>query len=100
VINVKYTSYRDSSNRLTVAIEGAPSLAYRLVSWKLKRKFKLKKRGVLNKTFDEKFQEYEKDGVSVSIDWDIWSGFTVTALTPESESIVNEIGEYLEKKYT
>ena len=96
---MKYKSYRDASDRLTVAVEGMSSLAYRLVSWKVKRKFKLKRCGDFNKTFDEKFQEYEKDGTNVSIDWDIWSGFTVTALEPESEKIVNEIGKYLEEKY-
>jgi len=97
---MEYKSYRDASDRLTVGVEGMSSLAYRFVSWKLIRKFGLKKRGDLNKTLDEKFQVYEKDGASISVDWDVWSGFTVTAIDSESENIVNEIGKYLERKYT
>jgi len=96
---VKFVRYRDDTNRLTVGIENMPALAYKFVAWRLKRKFKLTKVSVLTSTVEEQFQQYEYDGKCVGIDWDIWSGFTVTALSPESESIVKEIGNYLEKKY-
>lgn len=96
---MKFVSYRDNSDNLTVAIEGMPSLTYKFVSWKVKRKFGLKKSSQLTSTIDQKFQEYLKDGMRMSIDWDTWSGFMVTALTPESENLVSEIGVWLKHKY-
>ena len=96
---MKFSSYRDNSNRLTVAIEDMPSLTYKFVSWKLKRKFGLKQSSKFIATMDEKFQEYSTDGMTVSIDWDTWSGFMVTALTTESEPLVRDIGDWLKQKY-
>jgi hypothetical protein len=96
---MKFVENRDHSNRLTVALEGMPSLAYRFLSWKLKRKFGLKKSTTLTSTVEERFQEYSKDENQVSIDWDVWSGFMVTALTAESEGLVQEIGDWLKTKY-
>jgi len=96
---MKFREYRDSSDRLTMAVECMPSLAYRFVRWKLCKKFQLKKSGNYVKSLDEKFQEYRNSDGRVSIDWDIWSGFAVTALTPESESLVKNIGNWLREKY-
>lgn len=96
---MKFKSYKDASNRLSVAVEGMPSLVYRFVAWKIKKKFNLTKQGSLNQTLDEKFQKYEKDGALLSIDWDIWSGFVVTALNEKSKDLVTEIGKYLQQKY-
>ena len=67
---MKFVSYIGSSDQLTVAIEGMPSLIYKFVSWRMKRKFGLKKSTQLTSTLDQKFQEYEKDEMSISIDWD------------------------------
>jgi hypothetical protein len=96
---MKYNSYRDNSDKLVVAIEGMPSLTYKFVSWNIKRKFGLKKSSEFTSTIEEQFQEYMKDGNRVSLDWDVWSGFTVTALTGESESLVQEVGDWLKIKY-
>lgn len=95
----RYSENRDNSNRLTVSINDMPSFAYRFVRWKIKRKFHLQKDGEYTKGLNEKFQKFLNANGSVSIDWDIWSGFTVTALNSESESLVEEIGVYLREKY-
>jgi len=96
---MKFTEYRDASDRLTVAIENMPSLTYKFVRWRLCRNFKLKKSGEYVKGLDEKFQEFSNSDGKVSIDWDTWSGFTVTALTSESELLVEKMGAWLKQKY-
>ena len=97
---MKFCEYADDSKRLTVAIEDMPSLAYRFVRWKLCREFHLKKSGPYVKSFDEKFQKFSNNDGQVSIDWDTWSGFTVTALTSESEPLVRNMGVWLKEKYS
>ena len=96
---MEFREYRDNSNRLAVSLAQFPSLAYRFVRWKLTRRFKLRKSGSYVKGLDEKFQKFSCDKGNVTIDWDIWSGFIVTALDAESEALVREIGDYLKSKY-
>lgn len=96
---MRLREYRDSGNRLTVALENMPSLAYRFVRWKLCRHFRLKKSSEYVKNLEEKFQVFCNSEGKVSIDWDVWSGFSVTALNNESEGLVRKIGDWLNKKY-
>lgn len=96
---MKFTESYDASNRLTVAVEGFPSLAYRFVRWKICRKFNLIKSSDFTNGINEKFQEYMIDDNRISIEWDSWSGFTVTAKHKSSEKLVREIGEWLKYKY-
>jgi len=96
---MKFREYRDASHRLTVSLDRVPSLAYRVVRWKLTRHFNLKKSSPYIKVLEEKFQNFSGDKGNVSIDWDVWSGFVVTALNTESEPLVREIGDYLKGRY-
>ncbi len=82
-----------------MAVNNIPSLAYRFVRWKLCREFELRKNSEYVKGLNEKFQVFVNSDGIVSIDWDTWSGFTVTALNSESEPLVKKTGEWLNKKY-
>lgn len=96
---MKITEYRDASDSLTVEIYDIPVWKYSWVKWKLRKKFKLKGKSNTVITFDERFQELLCKEAKVSIDWDIWSGFTVTSLNNESELLVKKIREYLKAEY-
>ena len=96
---MKIRKYKDASDRLTIAIENMPSITYRFVRWQLCRKFGLKKSGEYTTGLDEKFQEFSSADGTVSIEWDIWSGFTVTALDSDSEVLVEKVGVWLKDKY-
>lgn len=96
---MKYQEYRDASDRLTIGLEGFPSLTYRWAKWKIARKFSLEKTGECVSGASEKFQPYSNASGSVSIEWDNWSGLTVVAIDPDSEQLVTQIGGYLKKKY-
>ncbi|MEX2497858.1 MAG: hypothetical protein WD397_03160 [Wenzhouxiangellaceae bacterium] len=95
---MKYRAYRDESNRATVAIEGCPLILYPYYSWRIKKKFSLKKHGKLLKSLDGRSQNYKVCGHLVSIEWDNWSGFSVVAVESGAEEIVSKIGRYLESK--
>ena len=47
----------------------------------------------------EKLRSYASSQGEVAIDWDNWSGFTVTALDVNSEDLVLDIGRYLNDKW-
>jgi len=96
---MKFTEYRDASNRLTVGVEDLPAWKYRWFKWKIRKAFKLKTKSKTVATFDEKFQELSCKAGEVGIDWDVWSGFTVTSLNNESDSLVKKIQEYLKSNY-
>lgn len=91
--------HRNASDQLVVTLKEAPSLSYRIIRWKICRRFNLKKNGKYVKSHDQKFQEFRGGRGVVDIAWDNWSGFMVTALTKDSEPLVREIGSWLESKY-
>lgn len=43
------------------------------------------------------FQEYRRGELTVGLEWDIWSGFMVTAPSAESEPLVQEVADWLTK---
>lgn len=96
---MQVTKYRDASNRFTVEISDMPEWKYSWVKWKLKKSFSLKKKTKTIISLDERFQEFYSKTGSISVDWDNWNGFTVTALSKESEHLVQEIQEFLQNKY-
>ena len=96
---MKVKELRDASNRLTIIMSDFPAWKYFWLKYLLKKKFKLIKTSKTYHDFDSKFQElYNAEG-SVSIDWDIWGGFMVTALDKQSEPLVYEMMGYLISKY-
>jgi hypothetical protein len=44
---------------------------------------------------DVVFRDYLRDEQLVEIAWDNWMGFSVVAKSPDSESLVREIGDFL-----
>lgn len=46
---------------------------------------------------DERMSEYQRNGLHIGIEWDIWSGLCIRALQPDAEALVKEIGERIEQ---
>ena len=82
-----------------MSLDGAPLLSYPILSWKLRRRFKLRKIGDPIKTLDLRMQDYELEGLRLIFGWDNWSGFWVTAEKPESEPLVEKIEDHLRIRY-
>ena len=98
---MKYKEYKDASNRLTISLYNCPKILYWWVKRNVKNQFSLKPINNTVEGLNESFQNFESlDGKYISIDWDNWSGFTITALNKKSEEFLLSIGEYLKKKYT
>lgn len=71
---------------------------YWWTAWRIARKFSLNKKDAIN-SVPEKLRSYASSQGEVAIDWDNWSGFTVTALDVNSEDLVLDIGRYLNDKW-
>ena len=86
---------RDASHRLTFELPKVEAGSYRAICQELEKKFNLRSSSALISGFDEVFQDYSLGSETVGLEWDVWTGFTVVAKTPESEALVKRIGEYL-----
>lgn len=95
----KITTSRDNSNRLTVEVSNVHRFQYGYLAKKVAKKIGLEKSDDLTKGVEEVFCTYSLDGSSVSIEWDVWSGFSIVAIDPESEGLLNVIHAYLKKRY-
>ena len=92
---MKVESSRDASKRLAISINDLPRGEYQTLSDKIEKEFNLKKKGPLTKGLDEEFQKYTDGNSNISIDWDIWSGFCVTAENDNAEVLLKKIEKYL-----
>jgi hypothetical protein len=88
--------YRDASGRLTFEMFNLPADSYRVVCNELVASFHLEPLGTPVSDFlSIVLQDYCCGWQVVGLEWDNWSGFIVVAKTPESEPLVQAIGEWL-----
>ena len=87
--------HRDASNRLCYEIHDTDSLQYPELAATVASEFNLIAVGDLITGVDEMFRDYTDGSLCIGLDWDIWSGFSVVAKTPESEPLVESIGAFL-----
>lgn len=88
--------WRNSSGCLTVDQAGIDSAHYHAVCRALADAFSLAPDGELVVGLDEMFRDFRRGDQVVGIEWDVWMEFTVVAKTPSAESLVREIGSWLE----
>jgi hypothetical protein len=86
---------RDASGRLCFEMFRIPGDMYLALRDELVREFQLVPLGDLIEGFSEVFQDFGRGDEIVGLEWDTWSGFIVVAKTPESESLVHRIRDYL-----
>lgn len=87
---------RDASDRLTFEMFRVPADSYCAVRDALVDSFRLvPDNPLVTNGFDIVFQDFRRGELAVGLEWDNWSGFIVTAKTPESEPLVQEIASWL-----
>ena len=96
---MRYRQYRDNNKRLIVAVEGMPSLAYRYITREICRLFQLSSAGEYVWCEQGSYHKFTHGRCNLSMDWGHDNGFTVTALSPDSEPLVKDIGQWLQQKY-
>ncbi|CAN7762113.1 hypothetical protein [Paenibacillus sp. LjRoot56] len=48
---------------------------------------------------EQVFMDFDKDGIKITIGWDIWSGCFVMAHDKLGDKCIVEIGNYLDERY-
>jgi hypothetical protein len=91
---------KDANGCLSTAIAGTPKAKYGVLAKSVSEAFSLRTCGALTDSMDEIFQEYTDGDYSISIEWDIWTGFSVRALSSDSDSLVKDIHFYLDQHYS
>jgi len=89
------TFWRDASDRLTFAIFDLDSACYPEFCQKLVEKFSLIPSSELIVGLDVMFRDYTDGVLTVGLEWDIWSGFIVTAKQKDAELLVRNIAIFL-----
>jgi hypothetical protein len=88
--------YRDASSRLTFGMFRAEARSYAEMCAALADAFQLVPANpLITDGMDVVFRDYRRDEQIVEIAWDNWTGFSVVAKSPDSESLVQEIGDFL-----
>jgi hypothetical protein len=88
--------HRDASGRLTFEMFRAPGDHYHAMCDAIAMAFDLvPEKSVITNGVDVVFQDYRRGEQVVGLEWDNWSGFMVVAKTPDSESLVREIADWL-----
>ena len=91
--------HRDASNRLTFEFLNIESSLYEKVTNEIVKQFELEPTNELVKGLDEIFQEFKKGKCIIGLEWDNWSGYIVNAKDNASESLANEIADFIKGKY-
>lgn len=89
--------WRDASNRLVYSLD-VPADQYQKLCKLVIGEFRLgeKAKLVVDPLGDVAFQDFECEGKTISLEWDIWFGFMAVAKTPNAEDLVQRIGSYVD----
>ena len=86
---------RDASGRLSVDVFDVPLKLYSQICQEITVAFNLESDGKLvTNAVDIAFKDFNSPLGPVQMAWDNWSGFTVTAMTHESEPIIERIYDW------
>jgi len=90
--------WRNAGGRLTFSMGRSSADSYRSICKEVVTEFGLvRKSGLITDFLAIVFQEYCRGEQIVGLEWDNWMGYTVVAHTAESESLVQDIGDWLLK---
>jgi hypothetical protein len=88
--------WRDASGRLTFELFRAPANSFPAICEAVVSTFKLRPHTALvTNGYDIMFQDNRCGQQVVGLAWDNWTGFTVVATIPASESLVQDIAAWL-----
>jgi len=85
----------DYSNRYMIEIENIDINEYHILLSKLIIEFQLEPKGNKIIGYDEQFQYYIFDKYIISMEYDIWTGFTIVSQNEYSKTLVDKIYTWL-----
>lgn len=91
--------YRNVSQGLTFDFYEIDSVKYPSITKAVAKQFQLEPVGELVIGPDELFQEYQREGLRVGLEWDIWSGYIVVANTEAAEDLTRDIATFIEARF-
>ena len=91
--------HRNASNQLTFDFDNISSWSYKKVTKSVVKHFNLQPVGKLTVGLDERFQEFKSGDLTVGLEWDNWSGYTIDAKNKEAEPMLREIANYINDNY-
>ena len=87
--------HRDASDRLCFEMFDVDAIDYPKLVARIVAQFDLKSTSEMVVGHDQLIGGYSDGKFSIGLNWDNWSGFFVTAHTPEAEPLVKSIGAFL-----
>ncbi|QDS91604.1 hypothetical protein FF011L_03340 [Roseimaritima multifibrata] len=87
--------HQDASDRLCFEMFDVDAIDYPKLVARIVAQFNLKSTSEMVVGPDQLIGGYSVGQWSIGMDWDNWSGFFVTAHTPEAEPLVKSIGVFL-----
>jgi hypothetical protein len=88
--------WRDASGRLTFGMFRPPADSYLAVRDSIVTTFHLSPHNALvSNGVDIVFQDFQRGDQIVGLEWDNWTGFTLVAKNPASETLVQDIATWL-----
>ena len=87
--------WRDYSGRLTFDLPGVAAADYPAVCYEVADALGLAPDGEIVIGLDEMFRDFRRRDQVVGLEWDIWFDFMVTSKSEGSESLVQDIAEWL-----
>ena len=90
--------WRDSSDRLTWDLSGVEAEDFAAMCAAVSDAFHLVREGDLFVGLDGMYQDFRRDDHVVGLNWDCWFQFMVVAKSQSAESLVREIGAWLETR--
>ena len=91
--------HRDASDRLSIHFDQIAVRLYDKITQAIVERYELKPVSEVTRGLDEKFQDFAKDNKVVGLEWDIWSGYIVTAKVPMADDLVREIASFVSERY-
>ena len=87
------------SDRVAVEFEEIRRDDYNKISKSIIKEFKLQPNSELEVGLDEIFQDFVKDGASLGLEWDVWSGYIVVAKKSRSKGFSKRYRKISHSKY-
>jgi hypothetical protein len=90
---------RNASNLLTIDFDKIEASKYSKITKEVVKHFNLEENKEIVRGLDVVFHEFKLSKAIISLEWDNWSGYTVTAINVEAEPLARDIAAFINDKY-
>ncbi len=90
---------RDKSDRLVIDFHHINAGMYSKITNEIVAAFGLEAAGEKTVGLDEVFQDFSREGLMLSLEWDNWSGYTIKAKSASAVQLVRQIASYINDNF-